>query len=566
VTAIWAPRQPPHLDLFMTEADGTVRSVFWEPSPGHPDGWEGKRWFPIHAEIKAAPGAAVTAIWAPYQPRHLDLFVTGPDGTVRSIIWEPSTDHPDGWEGKGWFHILAGFPWISGPLLNRDPGQTQVIGQPMGGGRWYPTLVTLADGRVIAMCGHPLISQFTSGLENFDIRHNNTKPEVYNPKGNTWTLINKPLGTDQTHNYAPYYPRLHVIPHTGEVFIVQPLYSNRVRPFDAANPLCGPLPTNEQPHWQGDGLCTPNPLDVAPPYSVSVKDNSLFYNVATQEVTRAFPGPQTLEAIYLDPTFTSQETSSVLLPLLHEENYHPRVLLCGGVKSLIADLAPALPASLHWKETAPRILSTVRNYANSTLLPTGDVVVTGGVKKGIGTDHYTEADGVKSTEIYSPPSQGRSDSWTVGPVAAETRGYHSVALLTPDGRVWTAGSEWNASDTPNLTIELLEPDYYHVPDRVVVTASPTSTVFGQSFTVRFQPTATNTPISRVALIRLGSATHAFDGDQRYVSVPFTQDGTTLTVAAPPDPTVAPPGYYMLWLIDAHNLPCKLAPFVRVTAD
>jgi len=47
-------------------------------------------------------------------------------------------------------------------------------------------------------------------------------------------------------------------------------------------------------------------------------------------------------------------------------------------------------------------------------------------------------------------------------------------------------------------------------------------------------------------------------------VPFTQDGTTLTVTAPPDGTVAPPGFYMLWLIDADNLPCRLARFVRIT--
>jgi hypothetical protein len=83
--------------------------------------------------------------------------------------------------------------------------------------------------------------------------------------------------------------------------------------------------------------------------------------------------------------------------------------------------------------------------------------------------------------------------------------------------------------------------------------------------VQFNPTSANTPIARVVLIRLGSATHAFDGDQRYVSVPFTQSGTTLTATAPPNPTVAPPGFYMLWLLDANNLPCKLAPFVRVAA-
>ena len=545
VTAL-VPREN-HIDLFVTGTDGAVWSTFFEPDSV---GWRG--WFLIHPEVKMQPGATVTALVP--RENHIDLFVTGTDGAVWSTFFEPD---PVGW--RGWFLlIIAGYPWIKGPLLNRDPGQTE-SGQPMGGGRWYPTLITLADGRVMVMCGHPLIAEFTTSSTNFDIRHNNTKPEVYDPRTNTWMLINKPLGADQTHNFAPYYPRLHIIPHTGEVFIVQPLYSSQIRDYVPQDPRCRPTKNG------GDGLCSENPLDTNPPYTTSVKDNSLFYNVSTQDVTRAFPGPQTLEAIYLNPGFTSQETTSVLLPLLHEENYHPRVLICGGVQSLIADLSPDSTVPLQWKATAPRLLKTIRMYANSTLLPTGDVVVTGGVTKGIDPgNHYTAADGVKTVEIYRSPSRDNPDFWTLGPVAGETRGYHSVALLMPDGRVWTAGSEENANQfVPNLAIELLEPDYFQVPDRVVITDSPRSIVFGKSFTVRFHPTTTNTPISRVVLMRLGSATHAFDGDQRYVSIPFKQEGTTLTVECPSDSTIAPPGYYMLWLIDANNLPCKLAPFVRV---
>jgi hypothetical protein len=309
-------------------------------------------------------------------------------------------------------------------------------------------------------------------------------------------------------------------------------------------------------------------LDTSPPYDIDVMDNSLFYDVAAQKVTRAFPGPQNSDKLYVNRFFTSQETTSVMLPLLHEENYHARVLIAGAVLPLIADLAPQDPTSLQWTNTAPRQLfdpahpvPPVRNFASSTLLPTGDILISGGVTK----VPYAETDGVKTAEVYHPPRQGQSDSWHVGPDARETRGYHSVALLMPDGRVWTAGSEWNYSATPNLAIELFEPDYYEVSDRVSITASPATVIYSESFTIHFQPTSTNAPITRVALMRLGSATHACDGDQRYVSVPFTQNGATLTVTAPPDATIAPPGFYMLWLIDGDNLPCKLAPFVRISS-
>jgi hypothetical protein len=59
-----------------------------------------------------------------------------------------------------------------------------------------------------------------------------------------------------------------------------------------------------------------------------------------------------------------------------------------------------------------------------------------------------------------PQAPSDSDSWEIGAEARETRGYHSVALLTPDGRVWSAGSEVDYGSTPNLTIELFEPGYY----------------------------------------------------------------------------------------------------------
>jgi hypothetical protein len=99
---------------------------------------------------------------------------------------------------------------------------------------------------------------------------------------------------------------------------------------------------------------------------------------------------------------------------------------------------------------------------------------------------------------------------------------------------------------------------------VSIVRSPSSLSYGESFTVEFSPTRSNTPIERVALLRNGSCTHAFDADQRYVSVPFTSHGTTLTVTAPPNATVAPPGFYMLWLIDMEGLPCKVAPFIQLT--
>jgi hypothetical protein len=122
-----------------------------------------------------------------------------------------------------------------GPPLNLGPGGA-------GGGRWYPTLITLSDGNIIAMCGHPLIGSLVDPTNPvyYDERHNNTIPECYDPANpNQWTPVGQTLptgphpwgialGADGAHDYAPFYPRLHIVPQTGEVFIVQPLYSRLV--------------------------------------------------------------------------------------------------------------------------------------------------------------------------------------------------------------------------------------------------------------------------------------------------------------------------------------------------
>jgi len=137
------------------------------------------------------------------------------------------------------------------------------------------------------------------------------------------------------------------VPHTGEVFIVQPLYSSKVR--DAStDPLCAPtIPRSPEEGW-----CSYNHLDTHPPYTVGVMDKSLFYNPYTQDVTRAFDGPPRPYSGY----HTSQPTTAVMLPLLHDEKYQPRVLVCGAEKALIADLAPMGGAALQWTPTAPRLL------------------------------------------------------------------------------------------------------------------------------------------------------------------------------------------------------------------
>lgn len=66
----------------------------------------------------------------------------------------------------------------------------------MGYDRWYPSLTTLADGRILVSGG------------TFGGSYENARPicEVYNPESNTWTSV--VAGNDGLH----YYPFMFVLP------------------------------------------------------------------------------------------------------------------------------------------------------------------------------------------------------------------------------------------------------------------------------------------------------------------------------------------------------------------
>ncbi len=67
----------------------------------------------------------------------------------------------------------------------------------------------------------------------------------------------------------------------------------------------------------------------------------------------------------------------------------------------------------------------------------------------------------------------------------------------------------------------------------------------------------------MVLVRPGAPTHAFDMEQRLVAVNFTAGSGVLNVTAPPDSNIAPPGYYMLFILNSSGIP-SLAQFIQLT--
>jgi len=199
-----------------------------------------------------------------------------------------------------------------------------------------------------------------------------------------------------------------------------------------------------------------------------------------------------------------------------------------------------------WRPTSPRAMRERRLHANATLLPTGEVLVTGGIDAGALDLTTPDARGVREPEIYDP----YADKWSVPKEpASEVRNYHSVALLMPDGRVWTAGSDHNAGGglgARNLNTEIFAPWYYGDPDRPYIKAAPSLAYPNE--TIYVESTHAK-EIERVVLLRCGSCTHAFNPDQRLLELEFKHPtGDALLVKLPPDNFILPPGPYFIYTI------------------
>lgn len=227
----------------------------------------------------------------------------------------------------------------------------------------------------------------------------------------------------------------------------------------------------------------------------------------------------------------------------------------GGVPSkattYVIDMNQPSPT---WQQTAP--MANARTHLNLTILPDDTVLATGGSSDIGGVN---PANAVYPAELWSPITQ----TWTTMASMVTPRLYHSTALLLPDGRVAVAGGGRNYfNNIAYPSSEIYSPAYLFKGPRPTITSAPTTLSFGSNF---FVGTPDGASIASVALIRNGSVTHSFNMDQTYVPLSFTQTSGGLTVQAPADADLAPPGYYMLFIINSNGVP-SIAPFVQVPAS
>lgn len=403
-------------------------------------------------------------------------------------------------------------------------------------GRWYPTLVRLADDKVLALSGlayripterpktnilkilYELISKIKERI--------NRAHEVFDPQTKTWSRM-------KAERDMALYPRMHLLPD-GNIF-----YSGV---FNSHYFIPGRYPSAR---WS--------------------PQNQLWTNQGGRHWEK-----------------NREEGVSILLAL-RPLDYNPAILIAGGGTH---NLGRSLMALLHsigkesWshffsfltevQDTVERINLSEANprwqlmgkmhhrrvHANGVLLPDGNVLMVGGVSGyGHSSDTHGEHAEVLEAEMYDPST----NAWTLMAAQQKARSYHSTALLLPDGRVISMGSNPRAKSIER-TIEIFSPPYLFRGERPVIAQCPDQITYGQSFSVTVDSAR---KIVQVVLMRPEVVTHVTNTDQRLLELQFTVAGDVkLEVQGPLTSSHMPRGYCLLFVLSHAGVP-SVGKFIKL---
>ncbi|MGL4609729.1 MAG: NPCBM/NEW2 domain-containing protein [Trueperaceae bacterium] len=394
--------------------------------------------------------------------------------------------------------------------------------------------VPIADGRLLASGGN-LGSR--NGFYPGSVHTN-----FFDPKTKTWSR-----GPDMSE--GRWYPSVLNLPNKEVLFIGgnsnETTHSNYIP--DIWNPTTNTLRRLTNASTQARNFRHSYPwLHVAP-------NGQVFYSGSTTAMAYLdTTGTGSWSTTYTRDTQARNYGSSVL--------YEPgKILVMGGGGNTNTAVTINLTNGVQATPTAA--MSYGRTHLNATLLADGTVFVNGGNTSG---DVFDDTTSVYASEIWNP-STGK---WTTAATAQKPRNYHAVSLLLPDATVWTAGGGGCGNcDENHQNAEIYYPSYLFKKDgsglvasRPRIFSAPNNMTYNQSYTLNV-PSAQN--MTKVALVALGSVTHAFNMGQHYVPLTInSKSGSSLNITSPSDANIAPPGYYMLFVMNESGVP-SIARMIQV---
>ena len=402
-------------------------------------------------------------------------------------------------------------------------------------GRWYPSQVELADGRIAII----------AGWDEGGLRADNRELEIYDWRDGSITHMPAGDAVPSVFSSFPYYPHLFTMPG-GDVLIGGP---DRVQ----------------------SGLLRTGALGDAEPGS------------AWTPIRGALDGLGGLNQYYRG------FANGVILP-----GFPTRAAIIGGyvgypvVRAVRdADVIDTAATTPRWSSTSPLVppLDVARSNGNVVILPDGTLVAVGGgagFQSGTAGDpagannSYTGGDqALKRVELLRP---GVDAAWRLraragemadlsldgGPAPGRPRAVRRRRLLGRRRPARPLGGDRRPPST--------RPSSTRRRTCSTATARRRDRWSGRHRRRSTTATASGSPsaardAARAVLVAPAATTHGADMNQRHVELAVTGrvDGKGINVRAPADGTLAPPGYYMLFVIDAAGTP-SVARWVRLGAD
>ncbi|MFI5861665.1 galactose oxidase-like domain-containing protein [Streptomyces sp. NPDC051546] len=370
----------------------------------------------------------------------------------------------------------------------------------MNGGHWYPSATVLGNGDVITFGG---LKEDSTG---------NVTAEKFSAAQNKWLPMNE---VNQTWSYWGLYPSM-ILMQDGRLF-----YSGS--------------------HTFGNG---------------TQGTGSSVYDYAANTITDV-PGLRNKDQ--------RDESASVLLPPAQDQ----RVLTIGGGNNESNPAANRLTDIIDLKQPSPAYTAGPdlpqgqvdqgagkrpqtgaegKMYVSAVLLPDGKVLETGGAL-------HDRADPVYEASFFDPVTNTYQPGLATDPIP---RTYHSASFLMPDGRVMSVGDN-PGNGTYNNNVSIYTPPYLFKGARPQITSViDNQWVYGDT-----QRITVNRAVAKAELIRPAAVTHSSDPNQRFVDLPLTVvNGTTVDLNVTSNPNLAPPGWYMLFAVDANGIP-SIAQWVHL---
>ncbi|WP_035850888.1 galactose oxidase early set domain-containing protein [Kitasatospora azatica] len=454
------------------------RAYLWDPSLGTgPDAF------------KSVPPPTVNLDDGKNEPRPAPLFCAGhsylPNGMVGVF-----GGNFGGNNGAG-----ARFSMVFDPYNEKWLQQ-----QDMAVGRWYPSVVTGADGRQLIMSGQtelgwgmptPLIERFP--VSKADVPYSRTFTE--NNPVYQWQKADAPYRMDYPHLFSLNDGKVYGFGRDADQQFL----------FDPNQETRSPLPNRPDGGLRMYGSAVALPNGAAGPNSVLILGGN-----HNDKNTYKFSGGR-------------------------------------------------------WTTDTPRAFGRAQD--DTLILPNGQLFTVNGAYgiRDYGFGDYNPNADLKYRQTELRDANG---SWTLGPAQRLPRGYHSNAVLLPDGRIMVTGDELQQlasnpdinNPNANGTIEIYEPPYLFQGPRPELSKVPDGPIgFNQYFPVG----TTTTGISKAVLVAPITSTHSVDTSQRYIELPIANTGRNqLLLKSPATPEAATPGYYMLFLLNDKGVP-SMAKWVQL---